>query len=98
MQRQSFNFDNMEFSTLNWVKDSVLDDDFDDIFAIEYKSFLVDYEPEYDVFEFDNLCFTVDCLLTTISESASKSVFAPVVELKPLPDSSKYTFIGPAES
>jgi len=46
------------------------------------------------VFRFYNLCSTADCLLTIVSESVS-----PVaLELKPLPDSLKYAFLGPDES
>jgi len=41
MKRQAFGFDNMEFSSLNWVEDTVFDDAFDEMFAAEYKSFLV---------------------------------------------------------
>jgi len=37
MQRQPSGFDDMEFSTLNWVGDSVFDDPFDDAFATEYE-------------------------------------------------------------
>ena len=51
-------------------------------------------EPEYDTFEFDDLYSTADCLLTAASESA----FPPTLELKPLPDSLKYAFLGPNES
>jgi len=58
----------MKFSTLNWVEDSIFDDDFDDIFAAKYESFLIDDEPEYDVFEFDDLCSAFDCLLTVAFE------------------------------
>ena len=74
MQRQSSDFDNMEFSTLNWMEDFAFDDDLDDIFAAEYESFLIDEELEYDVFQFDDLYSTVDCLLATVSKSASEFV------------------------
>ena len=37
MQRQSSRFDDMEFSTLNWVGDSIFDDASDDVFATEYE-------------------------------------------------------------
>ena len=56
-------------------------------------------EPEYDVFEFDDLCSAADYLLTSFSESAPKSVSPHVsVELKPLPDSLKYSFLALNES
>jgi len=48
MQRQPSGFDDMEFSTLNWVGDSVFYNAFDDVFATKYESFLIDYEPECD--------------------------------------------------
>ena len=84
----------MKFSTLNWVGDSV----FDDVLATEYESFLIDDEPEYDVFEFDDLCSTANCLLTAVYESAAESISPVAVELKPLPDSLKYAFLGSYES
>jgi len=94
LQRQPFGFDDMEFSTLNWVKDSV----FDDMFAAEYESFLINDEPGYHVFEFNDLCSDADCLLTTVSESVPESISPPTIELKPLPDSLKYAFLGPDKS
>ena len=65
MERQPYGFDYIEFSTLNLVEDSVFRDDFDDMFAAEYESFLIDDEPKYDVFEFDDcaLLLTVSLLL-----------------------------------
>jgi len=39
MQRQPSGFDDMKFSTLNWVGDSVFDHAFDDVFTTEYESF-----------------------------------------------------------
>ena len=98
MQRQPSWFDDTKFSALNQVGDSVFDDAFDDVFATESESFLIEDEPEYDVFKFDGLCSTVDCLLTVVSEFASESISAVAMELKPLPDSLKYAFIGPDES
>jgi len=96
-QRQPSHFYDIEFSTLNWVEDSIFDDDFDDMFAIEYESFLVDEEGEYDVFEFDDLCCTADYLLGAISKFAHKSFSSPSLELKSLSDSLKYAFLGPNE-
>jgi len=46
IQRQPSDFDDMEFSTLNWAEDSAFDDDFDDVFAVEYESFTMDDEHE----------------------------------------------------
>ena len=40
LQRQPSCFDDMEFSALHWVEDSILDDACDDVFAVEYESFL----------------------------------------------------------
>ena len=54
--RQPLGFDDVETSTLNWIEDSNFDDEFDEMFAAEYESFLIDDEPEYDVFQFDDLC------------------------------------------
>jgi len=98
MQRQPSGLENMEFSTLSLVGDSIFDDAFDDVLITEYESFLIDDEPEYNVFEFDDLCATADCLLTTMSESVIESIFPVALELKPLPDSHKYAFLGPDRS
>jgi len=98
MQRQPSGFDNMDFSTLSWVEDSIFNVDFDDMFAAMYKSFFVDDEPEYDVFEFDDLCSTANYLLTIVSESVHESFSPPGLELKPLTDSLKCAFLGPDES
>jgi len=57
------------------------------VFATEYESFLVDDKPEYDVFEFDDLYSTANCLLIVVSKSTSESVFPPTLKLKPLPNS-----------
>jgi len=97
-QRQPSGFDDMEFSTLNCIGDSVFNDAFDDVFANEYESFLINDELEYDLFEFDDLCSTADCLLTAVSESTAESISPVTLELKPLPDSLKYAFLGPDES
>jgi len=69
----------MEVSTLNWVEDSVFDDAFDEMFAAAYESFFLNDKPEYDVFEFDDLCST-DCLLTAVSESMHEFVSPPPLE------------------
>jgi len=98
MQRQPSGFDDMEFSTLNWVEDSVFDDAFDEMFATECKSFLVNDELEYDVFKFDDLCSIAHCSLIAVSKSMHEFVSPPALELKPLPDSLKYVFLGPDES
>ena len=50
LQRQPLGIDDIETSTLNWVEDSIFDDEFDDIFAAEYESFFIDDEPEYNIF------------------------------------------------
>jgi len=98
MQRQPSGFDDMKFSALNWVEDSIFDDAFDEMFVAKYGSFLVNNEPEYDVFEFDDLCSTTDCLLTDVAESMHEFVSPPALKLKPLPHSIKYAFLGPNES
>ena len=40
IERQPSSFDEMKFSTLDLVEDSIFDDDFDDMFTVEYESFL----------------------------------------------------------
>ena len=52
-------FDNVDHSTRNLVDDfSYSQSEFEhvDEFAIEYESFLVDDEPKYDVFDFNDAC------------------------------------------
>ena len=61
MQRQSSGFDDIEFSALNWVEDSVFVDDFDNMFTVEYESFFVD-----DKLETYALLLTVYLLLFVI--------------------------------
>ena len=69
------------------------------MFAAEYESFLIDDELEYDVLEFDDLCSATDCLLANASKSISKFVsLVPALELKPVPASSQYSFLGPYKS
>jgi len=97
MQRQPSSFDDIEFPIINGVNDFVFDNGFHDIFATEYESFLVDDEPEYDMSKFDDLYSTADCLLTTVSEFAPESISPLAFKLKPLPNSLKYTFLGPDE-
>jgi len=95
LQRQPLGFDDIETSTLNWIDDSIFYDEFDDMFTTEYESFFIDHEPEYDICQFDNLCFDSACLIASACQFESPHTF---VELKPLPDSLKYAFLGPDES
>jgi len=88
----------MKFSTVHWVEDSILDDAFDDVCVAKYESFLVNDKSEYNVFELNELCSTVDCLLTTVSASTFESVSPPTLKLKPLSDSLKYAFLRLDES
>jgi len=44
------------------------------------------------------LCSTIDCLFTVVFESVAESVFPVALELKPLPHSLKYAFLGSDES
>ena len=84
MQRQPFDFDDVRFSILHWVEDSVFDYDLDDMLAAEYEFFVIDKDHEYDMFEFDDLCSVTDCLLASASESISEFVFPlAALELNP---------------
>ena len=85
----------MKTSTLNQVEDSGFYDEFDDIFAIEYESFLIDDESKYDMFEFDDLCSAVACLIASTSEFDSPLAS---LKIKPLPNSRKHSFLGSNES
>ena len=62
------------------------------MFAAEYESFLIYDEAEYDVFQFDDLCSASECAISSASEPDSPSIS---LDLKPLPDSLKYSFLGP---
>ena len=42
----------------------MFDNEFNDMFAIEYDSFLIDDKPQYDVFKLDDFCSAVECLIT----------------------------------
>ena len=91
---QTFGFEGIKNSTLNWEEHPVFDDEFDGMFTIKYESFSIDDEFKYDVFEFDDLCYAVDCLIAFASESNSPPAS---LQLKHLPDSIKYSFLGPDE-
>ena len=65
LQRQSPGFDDIKFSTLIWVKDSIIDGKYDDMFVAEYESFLINDELEYDVLEFNDLYSVTDCLIAS---------------------------------
>jgi len=88
LQRQPSGFDDVKTSTLNWVEDSNFDDEFDEMFAAEYESFLIDDEPKYDVFQFDDLCSASECVISSASEPDSTSMS---LDLKPLTNSLKYS-------
>ena len=68
----------------------VLEFEHEDEFAIEYESFLMDNEPECDVFDFDDACY-VDLIVDIVSTC---DTFAVPLDLNPLPDSLKYAFYG----
>jgi len=69
------------------------------MFAAENESFLIKDEPEHNAFEFADLCYATGCMLTNDSKFALESISLLVlVELKPLSDSLKYSFLGPNES
>jgi len=51
------------------------------------------------VFEFDDLCSIIGYLIVSTSKSVSESISSPTShELKPLPDSLKYSFLRPDKS
>ena len=85
----------MEFSTLNWAEDSMFDDEFHDMFIAKYESLLMDDEPEYNVFEFDDLCSAANFLMASTSKFDSLSAS---IKLKTLANSLKYSFLGLDES
>ena len=65
------------------------------MFTAEDESFFIDDEPEYDVFQSDDLCSTSHYLIFVVSESHSPPAS---LELKPLLDSLKSSFLKPDES
>jgi len=92
LQRQPDSFDNMDHSTFNWVGD-ISCDELAFEFVLEYESFFMDGEPKYGLFEFDT------CSVDFIAEIASAcDTSAMLLDLEALPDSLKYTFLGPNAS
>ena len=77
------------------MEDSIFDYEFDDIFAAKYEPFVIDDEPEHDVFEFDDLCSAFECLITFAIEFDSPHA---CLRLKPLPKYLKYVFLRSCES
>ena len=59
------------------------------------RHFFIDDEPKCDIFQFDDLCSDSVCFITSASKSKSPHIS---LELKPLPNSLKYVFLGPEES
>jgi len=71
LQRQPSVFDDIKNSTLNWVERSTFRDKFDGMLAVGYESFIIKDDLEYDMFEFDDLCFIFECLIGYVTESDS---------------------------
>jgi len=72
-----------------------------------YESFCVEYEPEFDTFAFDEQCddslhASLLAYLTSLSPSSNESLpsepSSSSLELKPLPSTLKYGFLGPDET
>jgi len=98
MQRWHSGFDDIETSTLNWVEDFIFDDEFDEMFIAEYELFFINDKLESDVFQFDELCSIFECVISSTFESLkSDSPFASL-DLKSLPNSLKYSCLGPDDS
>jgi len=76
-----FSYDELEFEHV-------------DEFAVEYESFLVDDEPKYDVFDFND-AHSVDFIPKVAS---TYDTFAAPLDLKPFPNSIKYALLGHDES
>ena len=62
-------------------------------FAVEYESFFIDSESEYDVFDFDT-CF-MDFIADVVSTC---NTFFVSLDLKPPPYCLKYAFLGADKS
>ena len=87
----------MDDSTLDQVGDfsyEELEFEHVDEFPIEYESVLMDDEHEYDVIDFDNVG-SVDFVSNVVSIC---DTFTISLDLKPLPNSLNYPFVGPNES
>ena len=61
----------------------------------DYEYFLINDEPEYNVFEFDDLCSISKSLLASTTEFDCPTAS---LNLKLLPIFLKYLFLGPDES
>jgi len=73
-----FSYDKLEFEHV-------------DEFDVEYESFLMDNEPECDVFDSNDACS-----ITEVAPTYDTSTTP--LDLKPLPDSLKYDFLSHDES
>jgi len=63
-----------------------------DEFSIEYRSFFMDDEHKDDVFDFDT------CFVDFMADVFACDTSTVSLDLKPLPDSLKYVFLGANES
>ena len=72
-----------------------------------YKLFYLEYEPKYDAFAFEDQCddslhASILAFLTSISSSSHKAPpsvpSSSSLDLKPLPNTLKYAFLGPNEA
>ena len=60
------------------------------MFVTEYESFFLNDELEYDVFQLDDLCFASKCAIPSTSKLDFPSTS---LDLKPQPNSLKYSFL-----
>ena len=111
LQKKSMEFDDIKYSTLNWVGDFSLEevkfDHNEELMSFMYESFCMEYELEYDTFVFDDQRDNPlhASILASISSLPSLSHQAPPsvpssssLELNPLLNILKYVFLGPDES
>ena len=86
----------MDHSALSWVGDfcyNELEFEHVDGFAVKYESFFMRDEPKYDVFDFD-MC-VMDFITDVVSTCDTSTISSTIsLDLKPLPDSLQYAFLG----
>jgi len=104
-------FDDIEHSTLHWVEDHACEElefvNDDKIGSCVYESFCMECEPEFDTFAFDEQCddslhasllASLTSLPLSPNESLPSEPLSSSLELKPLPSTLKYAFLGPDET
>jgi len=108
LQKQLMRFDDIALSTLRWVEDlscgelELVNDD--ELASCVYESFCMECEPEFDTFAFDEQCddslhasllASLTSFPLSFHEALPSVASSSSLELKLLPSTLKYAFLGP---